>query len=50
MAVSKSRNWTGAANDRYVEIDPISDFAATVRFRRFAGLGFAPYQTVADTS
>ena len=22
----------------------------TVRYRRFAGLGFAPYQTVADTS
>jgi hypothetical protein len=32
--MKKSRNWTGIANDRYVEIDSISGLLATVGSRR----------------
>ena len=34
LALSRSRNWTVTANDRYVDTDPVSGLAATVRNRR----------------
>ena len=37
LAMDKGRNWTGTANDRFREIDPISDLVATVRARPTAG-------------
>ena len=30
LAMDKARNWTGTANDRLEEIDPLSDLVATV--------------------
>ena len=38
LAIDKGRNWTSTANDRYGEIDPVSDLAATDRFRPVAGI------------
>jgi putative spermidine/putrescine transport system ATP-binding protein len=36
LAIYKSRIWTGAVNDRYVEIEPVSDFVATDWYRSIA--------------
>ena len=36
LALGRSRNWTVTANDRYVDADPVSGLAATVRNRRKA--------------
>jgi hypothetical protein len=33
LAMKKSRNWTGTANDRLGEIDPVSGLIATVWYR-----------------
>jgi hypothetical protein len=33
LALRKSCNWTGTANDRFGEINPVSDFAANGLYR-----------------
>lgn len=45
LAMSKSRNWTGTANDRYGEIGSISSCPATVSSRCTAGVCRAPLLT-----
>ena len=41
LAMDNGRNWTGTANDCYVEIDPVSDSVATVWYRCQAAVEIA---------
>ena len=37
LAMDDGRNWTGTANDRFGEIDPVFDLVANDRYRSIEG-------------